>query len=94
MSNYQIAIKNLSWITTERRLRSLFSRIGEVLDVTVIKNSLGESIGDAFITMRNKSDAENAINVINGKEVDGKAIRVKASPLNERNLTKAILLDA
>lgn len=91
MKNCQLAIYSLSWTTTERKLRSLFSSIGKVLDVTIIKNPLGESIGNAFITMGNESDAETAIKILNGKVVDGKTVRVEASPLKGKDLLKATL---
>ena len=94
MKNCQLAINSLSWATTERKLQSLFSSIGKVLEVTLVKNPLGDSIGNAFITMSNKSDAETAIEILNGKVVDGKTIRVEISPLKEKKLIKAILADA
>lgn len=94
MKNCQLAINSLSWATTEQKLRSLFSSIGKVLDVTLIKNPLGESIGSAFVSMKDESDAETAIGVLNGKVVDGKTIRVGVSPSKERSLIKAILTDA
>lgn len=91
MKNCQLAINSLSWATTERKLRSLFSSIGKVEDVTLIKNLSGESIGNAFITMSKESDAETAIEILNGKVVDGKTIRVGVSPLKGKNLAKAVL---
>ena len=94
MKNCQLAINSLSWATTEQKLRSLFSSIGKVLEVTLVKNPLGESIGSAFITMSNKSDAKNAIQLLNGKVVDGKTIRVGVSPLKEKKLIRAILSNA
>jgi RNA recognition motif-containing protein len=94
MKNCQLAINSLSWATTEQKLRSLFSSIGKVLDVTLIKNPLGDSIGSAFITMSNKFDAETAAGVMDGKEIDGKAVRVVVSSSKEKKLTKAILSDA
>ena len=94
MKNCQLAINSLSWATTEQKLRSLFSSIGKVLEVTLVKNPLGESIGSAFITMSNKSDTKNAIQLLNGKVVDGKTIRVGVSPLKEKKLIRAILSNA
>ncbi|MBN2015306.1 hypothetical protein JW766_00545 [Candidatus Dojkabacteria bacterium] len=94
MDNCQLAISSLSWATTELKLRSLFSSIGKVVDVTIIKNLSGESLGNAFITMSDESDIENAKRILNGKVVDGKTIRVEVSPLKEKKLLKAILSDA
>lgn len=89
-----MAISSLSWSTTEQRLLSVFSYIGKVLNVTIIKNHLGESVGSAYITMSNKSDADTAVRTINGKVVDGKVIRVWPSPQKEQNLIKALLSDS
>lgn len=91
VKKYQLAISSLSWATTEQKLTSIFSHIGKVVDVTVIKNMLGESVGDAFITMENRTDAETAAKSINGKEVDGKLIRVVISSTKENQFNKAIL---
>jgi RNA recognition motif-containing protein len=91
MKNCQLAINSLSWTTTEKKLQSLFSNIGKVVEVKLIKNLLGDSIGNAYITMSNQSDAKTAVRILNGKVVDGKTIRVGMSLLKGKNFLRAIL---
>ena len=94
MKNCQLAIVSLSWTTTEQKLQKLFSSIGKVVDVTLIKNLSGESIGNAFVTMRKQSDARTAIRILDGKVVDGKIIQVGISASKEKSFLKALLLNA
>ena len=91
MTNCQLAINSLSWTTTEQKLKSLFSSIGKVEDVTLIKNLSGESLGRAFILMSNTSDAQIAARAFNRKVVDGKRITVSIKPQNDKSYKQAIL---
>jgi RNA recognition motif-containing protein len=94
MKNCQLAISSLSWTTTKQELQELFSNFGKVMDVTLIKNPLGESIGDAYITMSEKMDVKNAVENLNGKVVDGKNIIVKKISRYDASRNKALLASA
>jgi RNA recognition motif-containing protein len=95
MNNYQLTISGLSWDTTERELRTLFSIIGKVEDVTLIINgTTGESIGEAFVSMSEKTEAENAEKILDRKVVDGKEIRVEMASRDDKSFKKAILSNA
>ena len=68
---------NLSFSTTEERLTALFSEYGEVASATIIKDKFTEqSKGFGFVEMPDDVSAASAISSINGKEVDGRKIRV------------------
>jgi len=95
MKDYQLVISELSWNTTERKLYTLFSTIGKVKDVTLITDTIsGESLGEAFVSMCEESDAETATRMLNHEVVDGKEIRVSMASGNDKSFTKAILFNA
>ncbi|MDR2551846.1 MAG: RNA-binding protein [Treponema sp.] len=68
---------NLSYNTTEDSLRSLFSEFGTVESVKVIMDrDTGSSKGFGFVEMSTDEEAAAAIAGTNGREVDGRQIRV------------------
>ena len=68
---------NLSYETTEAALSELFGAIGEVTSVNLIIDRMsGRSKGFAFVEMAQASDAQQAINELNGKNVDGRDLKV------------------
>ena len=75
-----IGVFGLSLSTTERNLYDLFSRYGEVEDVTLVyDNFTGHSRGFGFVYMRHLSDAKEAKHDAHGTELDGRPIRVDYS---------------
>ena len=83
----KLYVGNMTYDTTEDDLRTLFAEAGTVSAVDVIKDrDSGTSKGFAFITMGSQADATNAINMFNGKEVNGRALTVNtARPREERS---------
>ena len=79
-------VGNLSYDTTEDTLRTLFGEFGEVESARVITDRYtGRSKGFAFVEMSAADAAQEAIDALNGKSVDGREIRVdKAKPRTER----------
>ncbi|MGQ9847102.1 MAG: RNA recognition motif domain-containing protein, partial [Bacteroidales bacterium] len=56
----------------------LFENYGEVNSAKVIMDRMtGRSKGFGFVEMANDKEGQNAINELNGKEVQGKALVVK-----------------
>jgi RNA recognition motif-containing protein len=82
----KLYVGNLSYNTTEDRLRSAFAEAGTVVAIDVIKDrDTGQMKGFAFVTMENQEQAENAIKMLNGKMLDERAIKVNiARPREER----------
>lgn len=72
-----IFVGNLNYRTTEDSLRTVFEAFGEVTSVKVVKSwETGRSRGFAFVEMANDEEARAAIAGANGKECDGRALKV------------------
>ena len=68
---------NLSYETTEAGLTELFAEYGEVTSVNLIIDRMsGRSKGFAFVEMAQASEAQQAINALDGKNVNGRDIKV------------------
>jgi len=82
----QIYVGNISYAVSEQNLGDLFAQYGEVDAVKIITDrETGRAKGFGFITMNNDNDATNAIEELNGKDFDGRALRVnEAKPREER----------
>lgn len=82
----KLYVGNLSYQTTEDEIRDLFAQAGTVESVDLIKDrDTGSSKGFAFVTMSSQSEAENAINTLNGRSLGDREIRVSiARPREER----------
>ena len=72
-----IYIGSLSQDTTEQDLTKLFEEFGEVTSTKVISDKYsGESKGFGFVEMKSNEKAQEAIEALNGREVNGRAISV------------------
>lgn len=82
----KIYVGNLSFQATEDDVRGLFSEFGTVDSVAMITDrETGRFRGFCFVEMGD-SAANNAISALDGKEVDGRALRVnEARPREERS---------
>jgi len=73
----KLYVGNLSYETTDATLSELFGAIGEVVSVNVITDRMsGRPKGFAFVEMAENSEAQEAINQLNDREVDGRTIKV------------------
>lgn len=81
-----IYVGNLSFDCTEADLRTAFAAFGEVNDVRLITDrDTGRSKGFGFVEMPNSSEANSAIDGLNGKEFMGRTAKVnEARPREER----------
>lgn len=72
-----IYVGNLSFEVTEEDLRSAFEAFGQIVSANVIKDKYsGQSKGFGFVEMNNKSEAQAAIDGLNGKELKGRTLNV------------------
>ena len=80
-----IYIGNLSREVTEDELRQAFEPFGQVTSVNVIKDRYsGESRGFGFVEMSTKSEAQAAINGLNGTSLGERTLSVsEARPRTE-----------
>ncbi len=84
-----IFVGNLSFGATEGAIRSLFEAYGAVERVNVITDrDTGQARGFAFVEMTNPAEADKAIAGLDGREQDGRALKVnEAKPKTERAST-------
>jgi cold-inducible RNA-binding protein len=81
-----IFVGNLSFGATEDSVRALFEPYGTIERVNIITDrDTGRSRGFGFVEMSGNDDAQRAIAALDGKEVDGRAIKVnEARPKEDR----------
>ena len=85
----KIYVGNISYNTSESQLEELFASYGEVASVKLIEDQFtGRSKGFAFIEMETEESAVAAINELNGKEIDGRTIKVNEAISKPRNNNK------
>ncbi|HRQ42200.1 MAG TPA: RNA-binding protein [Chloroflexota bacterium] len=84
--NKKIYVGNLSFQATEDEVRDLFAEFGSVESVAMINDrDTGRFRGFCFVEMEEDA-AEQAIAALNGKEIDGRELRVnEARPREERS---------
>jgi RNA recognition motif-containing protein len=82
----KLYVGNLSYDTTEAGLRTAFAQSGTVVSVDVIKDrDTGRMKGFAFVTMSSEAEAEKAIQALNEKMLDNRALKVNiAKPREDR----------
>lgn len=80
-----IYVGNLSRDVTEDDLRRAFEAFGQVTSANVIKDKFsGESKGFGFVEMPTKSEADAAVQGMNGKDLKGRNLTVnEARPRTE-----------
>ena len=85
MSN-KLFVGNLSFNTTENDLNDAFAAFGTVTETNLMMDrETGRPRGFGFITMSSAEEAQKAIDALNGKSVDGRALTVNvAKPREER----------
>jgi RNA recognition motif-containing protein len=81
-----IYVGNLAFGTREESLKQLFEQFGGVSSARIIMDKMtGKSRGFAFVEMDNDAEAQQAIESLNGTELDGRALRVtKAEAKTDR----------
>lgn len=82
----KLYVGNLSYDMTEDALKDTFSQAGTVESAVIIKDKMsGRSKGFGFVEMSTDEEAGKAIEMLNGKEFDGRALTVnEARPMEER----------
>jgi len=81
----KLYVGNLAYATTSDSLRKSFEQVGPVASASVITDKMsGRSRGFGFVEMED-ADVEKAIEMWNGKDLDGRKIVVnEARPMAER----------
>ena len=73
----KLYVGNLSFNTENVDLEKLFSESGTIESVNIMKDrSTGRNKGFGFIEMKTEQEATSAIEKFNGREFEGRTIRV------------------
>lgn len=80
-------VSNLSFHTTDDDLKNLFQAFGEVSSAKVIMDNVsGRSRGFGFVEMGDENAAKQAMEGLQGKEIEGRSLSVSvARPKEERS---------
>lgn len=82
----KLYVGSLSYNTQDNALRDAFAQAGTVVSATVIMDrQTNRSKGFGFVEMASDADAESAIRMWNGKDLDGRTLVVnEARPMEDR----------
>ena len=86
MAKTNLFIGSLAYATTDDTLNAHFAQIGPVASARVITDrDSGRSKGFGFVEFENEDDNQKAIDQLDGKDLDGRAINVGlARPKEDR----------
>src|SRR5262245_40208073 len=77
MMGKRLFVGNLSFDTTSAELESLFSEAGHCESASVVTDrATGRSRGFGFVEMSSAAEAQQAINTLNGRELQGRTLNV------------------
>lgn len=82
----KLYVGGLPYSTSEDALKEMFSQAGTVESVIIIMDKIsGRSKGFGFVEMSSEEEAVKAIEMCNGKELEGRTLTVnEARPMEER----------
>ncbi|WCL48074.1 RNA recognition motif domain-containing protein [Leptospira sp. GIMC2001] len=82
----KIYVGNLNFRTTEDSLKTVFSAFGQINDLKMVHDrDTGNFKGFAFITFASPESAKQAITEMNGKDLEGRALRVNLAEEKPKN---------
>lgn len=86
MASQNLFIGSLAYATTDDTLKAFFEQVGPVASARVITDrETGRSKGFGFVEFENDDDNQKAVDQLNGKDLDGRAINVSlARPKEDR----------
>ena len=80
----KLYVGNLSFDTTSQDLEQIFGEVGTVESTNIIEDrETGRSRGFAFVEMSSKAEGQNAISQLDGKEIDGRSLKVNEAKPRE-----------
>ncbi|RVE67020.1 hypothetical protein OJAV_G00113130 [Oryzias javanicus] len=82
-----VYIKNFGEDMDDDKLKEIFSKFGNALSVRVMTDASGKNRGFGFVSFEKHEDAQKAVDEMNGKELNGKAMFVgRAQKKMERQM--------
>lgn len=87
MHGNKLYVGGLPYATTEGQLEEIFSAHGTVESAKVIADRMtGRSRGFGFVEMSSQSEAQSAIDALNGTQLEGRTLTVnEAKPQRQRS---------
>ena len=74
----ELYVGNLPWSINDEGLTNMFAAHGAVTRAKVVMDrETGRSRGFGFVTMTNDPEGKTAIDALNGKDLEGRALRVR-----------------
>ncbi len=82
----KLYVGNISFSTSEMDLEEMFGEVGTVESAKIITDrDTGRSRGFGFVEMSSEEEGQNAIAEFDGREVDGRQLKVnEAKPREDR----------
>jgi cold-inducible RNA-binding protein len=82
----KLYVGGLSYNTTDATLKDAFAQAGTVESATIIIDKMtNRSKGFGFVEMSTEEEAQKAIGMFDGKELDGRTVKVnEAKPMEPR----------
>ena len=82
----KLYVGGISYSTNDSGLKDAFAQAGTVVSATIIMDKMtGRSKGFGFVEMSSDAEAQAAIDMWNGKELDGRKLTVnEARPMEPR----------
>jgi len=82
----KLYVGNISFNTTNQHLNDLFGSVGTVTSANIIEDrETGRSRGFGFVEMASQEEGEKAISELNGKEIDGRQLKVNEAKPRDNN---------
>ena len=82
----KLFVGGLSWGTSSEGLREAFAAFGEVTEAKVVtERDTGRSRGFGFVTFADEASASDAMDAMNGADLDGRTLRVDLATDRSRN---------
>src|SRR5262245_28237371 len=81
---HKLFVGGLPFSTSEDRLREVFAQAGQVESAVVVTDrSTGRSRGFGFVEMATSEEADQAVQKLNGKDLDGRQLKVERAKSGE-----------
>eukprot|EP00980_Cylindrotheca_fusiformis_P002361 scaffold543_cov119-Cylindrotheca_fusiformis.AAC.28 len=75
----KLYVGNISFASSEEDVYTMFSEAGEVGDVSLVRDDVGRNRGFGFVTMRTKEGGAKAMELLDGKDLNGRNLAVRES---------------
>lgn len=86
----KLYVGGLSYDTTDASLKEAFTQAGTVETANVVMDKFsGRSRGFGFVEMSSDDEAAKAVELLNGKEIDGRTVKVdEAQPPRQKRFSQ------